>query len=73
MNNISLIGIDLAKNVFQLHGVDKQRKTIIKKRINRANLMNVIRNITLAKLQWKLVQAQIIGAGYLEIWVMKCY
>ncbi|HAT1722184.1 TPA: hypothetical protein I8Y83_002733 [Legionella pneumophila] len=41
MNNISLVGIDLAKNIFQLHGIDKQRKTIIKKKINRANLMDI--------------------------------
>lgn len=29
------IGVDLAKSVFQIHGVDKQGKTILKKRLSR--------------------------------------
>jgi transposase len=28
--NISLLGIDVAKNIFQLHGVDKSGKKILK-------------------------------------------
>jgi transposase len=30
--NISRIGIDLAKNVFQLHGVDRHGKSVWKRR-----------------------------------------
>ena len=33
--NISRIGIDLAKNVFQLHGVDRHGKTVWKRRLKR--------------------------------------
>jgi len=33
MSNITVIGIDLAKNVFQLHGVDKTGTVILQKRI----------------------------------------
>jgi hypothetical protein len=33
--NVSTIGIDLAKNVFQLHGVNELGKTVIKKQIRR--------------------------------------
>lgn len=36
--NITTLGIDLAKNVFQLHGVDAQGKIILKKKINRLAL-----------------------------------
>lgn len=33
MNNIAFLGIDLAKNVFQLHGVDEQGNCVLTKRI----------------------------------------
>jgi len=33
--NISRVGVDLAKNIFQLHGVDRQGKTIWKRRLSR--------------------------------------
>ncbi|STX38782.1 Transposase [Legionella feeleii] len=39
---ISLLGIDLAKNVFQLHGVDTTGKKVLKKRIERAGLIEFI-------------------------------
>jgi hypothetical protein len=31
MSTINVLGIDLAKNVFQLHGNDKNGKTVLKK------------------------------------------
>jgi hypothetical protein len=33
--NISRVGIDLAKNVFQLHGVDRHGKTVLKRCLSR--------------------------------------
>lgn len=38
MKYVKAIGIDLAKNIFQLHGVDKQGKKMFSKRLNRAQL-----------------------------------
>ncbi len=35
---ITVIGIDLAKNVFQIHGVDEQGKTVLKKKLKRDQL-----------------------------------
>ena len=32
---ITTIGIDLAKNVFQVHGVDERGKTVLKKQVKR--------------------------------------
>lgn len=37
---ITTIGIDLAKNAFQLHGVDAQGKTVLKKQLPRTALKN---------------------------------
>ena len=36
--NIKRIGIDLAKQVFQLHGVDKFGKVVLRKKLNRAQM-----------------------------------
>ncbi len=37
--NIKRIGIDLAKQVFQLHGVDGQEKLVLRKQLLRAQLL----------------------------------
>ena len=46
MKNIKVLGIDLAKNVFQLHGTDAKGKCVLRKRLNRANLMEFIANLS---------------------------
>jgi transposase len=38
MINISVLGIDLAKNVFQLHGIDTAGKTVLRKKLTRAKV-----------------------------------
>lgn len=37
MENITTLGIDIAKNVFQLHGIDKAGKVVLQKRLARAH------------------------------------
>jgi len=39
---ISVLGIDLAKNVFHLHGVDEHGKTVFRKKISRNKLLEFI-------------------------------
>ena len=39
---LSRIGIDLAKNVFQLHGVDRHGKTVFKRRLKRDQWLGVL-------------------------------
>ena len=36
MNKISVIGLDLAKNVFQVHGVDSAGEVIVRKQVREA-------------------------------------
>jgi len=40
--NIKTIGIDIAKNVFQVHGMDARGKTVLTKRLSRAKLSEFI-------------------------------
>jgi transposase len=42
---ITLLGIDIAKNVFQLHGTDKQGKALLKKQLRRVELLAFIANL----------------------------
>ncbi|VVE47487.1 IS110 family transposase [Pandoraea soli] len=43
---ISFLGIDVAKNVFQLHGVDASGKITLRRRVARSQLMEVILRLT---------------------------
>ncbi|QSP94189.1 IS110 family transposase [Marinobacter salinisoli] len=40
--NVTTIGIDLAKNVFSIHGVDSHGKVVVRKRLNRSKLLPLI-------------------------------
>ncbi len=37
--NLTMIGIDLAKAVFQLHGVDDKGRVVMKKQVKRAQML----------------------------------
>jgi transposase len=39
MGEVSTIGLDIAKSVFQIHGVDAEGAVVIRKRISRAKLL----------------------------------
>lgn len=43
--NIKTLGIDLAKNVFQMHGVDAQGKVVLRKRLSRSDLASFVLNL----------------------------
>lgn len=43
--NITSIGIDLAKNVFSLHGVDAHGKVVLKKTVTRGKLLETFANL----------------------------
>lgn len=48
--DINLLGIDIAKNVFQLHGVDQMGKAVLKKRLSRDQLSAYIGNLPKCKI-----------------------
>ena len=59
MKEITTIGIDLAKNVFQLHGVDRHGKTSLRKTVTRAKLL-----VTLANLPPCLIGIEACGGAH---------
>jgi len=39
MGQVSTIGLDIAKNLFQIHGVDADGTVVIRKRVSRARVL----------------------------------
>lgn len=50
MNNVMLLGIDLAKDIFQLHGVNEHGKKVLGKKLSRAALPKFIANLPRCKI-----------------------
>ncbi|NCT56827.1 MAG: hypothetical protein GW760_03820 [Legionella sp.] len=44
MKDIKVLGIDLAKNVFQIHGADSNGKCKLRKRVDRQELIEFMGN-----------------------------
>jgi len=42
---ITTIGLDLAKNVFQVHGVDEQGKAVLRKQLRRNQVAEFFANL----------------------------
>jgi len=58
--NSCVLGIDIAKNVFQLHGVDSRGKAMLKKRLKRHQLLAFIVNLP----PCRIVMEACSGANY---------
>lgn len=43
--NITRIGVDLAKNVFQVHGVNRQGEIVVRKQLRRAQMRDWFGNL----------------------------
>ena len=65
MGEVSTIGLDIAKSIFQIHGVDVDGAVVIRKRISRAKLLEFFATLP-ACLIGRHVRARIIGAGGLR-------
>ena len=45
MKEVSTVGLDLAKNVFHVHGVDREEKVVVSKRLRRSQMMPFFRKL----------------------------
>jgi len=43
MNEVTTIGVDLAKNIFQVHGVDASGETVIRRQLRRRQVLPFFR------------------------------
>lgn len=45
MKEITILGIDSAKNIFQLHGVDRNGNPMLRKTVTRGKLLETLANL----------------------------
>jgi transposase len=43
---VSVIGLDIAKNVFQVHGVDRHGQAVLRKRLRRSQVSTLFEHLT---------------------------
>ena len=55
--DIGTIGIDLAKSVFQLHGVDAEGKDALEKKVRRSALLSTLEKLPLVSQRTALICA----------------
>ena len=65
------IGLDLAKYVFEVHGVDGQGNVVIRKTLRRGSVSTFLPICRLAWSEWKLLTALTIGHACLQILVTR--
>jgi len=46
VKNIAVVGLDLASNVFQVHGVDQLGRPVLRKTVKRAEVANFLAKLT---------------------------
>ncbi len=59
--NIRTLGIDLAKNVFRVHGVDSRGKTVVQRELRRRQLLSFKLGFNPAWWGWKRAAARTTG------------
>ena len=70
---ITTVGLDIAKRVFQLHGVDAAGKAVLRRKLQRSEVL--IRSSRLYRLVWsalRLAARRIIGRVRSGRWGMRC-
>ena len=58
---VSRISLDLAKNVFQLHGMDVSGKTALRLKLQRSKVLEYFHDLRFARAEWKPVLDRITG------------
>ena len=71
MGEVSTIGIDIAKSVFQVHGVDTDGTVVIRKRIGRTKILKFFTDLP-PWLVWRRAQPLTIGHESLRGSDMTC-
>ena len=64
MNEITTVGLDLAKHVFQVHGVDAEGTTVLRKQLRRGQVLGVLQSTTaLSGGDGGVCDGALLGAG----------
>jgi hypothetical protein len=72
MSEATIIGIDLAKRVFQLHGPATTGPWHFARSFHVVSCLRLFRSIQVALSPWKLARRRTDGAARLRSWGTKC-
>ena len=73
MGEITTVGLDLAKHVFQVHGVDAEGATVLRKQLRRAQVLAFFsRAAALPGRAWRRVRRRTTGRGSCARWATRC-
>ncbi len=61
--NITTIGLDIAKNVFQAHGVNENGKVVLRKRLSRRKVLEFLANLPPCLIGMEACLGPITGRG----------
>ena len=61
MGEISMIGLDLAKNVFQVHGIDASGGVVLRRQLRRGAVEKCFAQLPPARWALRLVAVRTIG------------
>ncbi len=68
MKKITTVGLDLAKSVFQVHGIAEEGVVIVRRALRRSQVLDFFRTLQPCLVGWKPVVARIIGRGKFRPW-----
>ena len=72
MNEITTVGLDLAKHVFQVHAVDAEGDTVLRKQLRRAQVLAFVSRLPRSLVGMEACATRITGRGSCVRWAMRC-
>ena len=58
---VTTIGLDVAKNVFQVHAIDAAEKIVVRKQLRRSQVLEFFNALPPCLVAWKPARRPIIG------------
>ena len=72
MDKIITIGLDIAKQVFPVHGVDAAGGVVLSRQLRRGEVLKFLPSCRVAWSAWRRAPRLIIGRARLSRWAMRC-
>ena len=69
---ITTVGLDIAKRVFQLHGVDAAGKAVLRRKLQRSEVLAFFKALPPCLVALRLAARRIIGRVRSGSWGMRC-
>ena len=68
MNEVITIGVDLAKNVFRVHGVDAEGAVVVRRQLRRRQVLALFKKLPPCLVGMEACDRALLGAGDRGAW-----